>query len=162
MPSLTVKFASTDKKYCHLKILQLVGLIMHSCHVNPLLHNILLPLDISYKMHAANPVHPILDKCPCTAFHGVNVAASIQTYTIYTGKCPCGPKSRVLFKRPWTLTRDTMVCTKCMQLIQCVQLRNAFSYWYIWTYFKVCVAISLVFYVHSSDSSEIKWKHTKQ
>ena len=44
-------------------------------------------------------------KDPCTAFQ---VAASIQKYAIYVlGKSPCGPKSRVMFKRPWALTQDT-------------------------------------------------------
>ena len=49
-------------------------------------------------------------KHPCTTFQGVTVAASIQTYGILIpGKRPCGPKLRVIFKRPWVLTRDTTV-----------------------------------------------------
>ena len=53
---------------------------------------------------------PLPNKRPCTAFQGVNVAASIQTYGKYVpGKCPCGPKSRCMFKRPWALTQDTTV-----------------------------------------------------
>ena len=52
----------------------------------------------------------VLGKRPCTAFQGATVAASIQTYRILiSGKRPCGPKSRVVFKRPWVLIRDTMV-----------------------------------------------------
>ena len=40
----------------------------------------------------------------------VYVAASIQTYKILIpGKHPCGPKSRVTFKRSWALTQDTTV-----------------------------------------------------
>ena len=53
---------------------------------------------------------PLPGKRPCTAFQGANVAASIQTYGILIpGKRPCGPKSRVTFKRPWALTWDTTV-----------------------------------------------------
>ena len=53
---------------------------------------------------------PLLGKHACTEFQGVTIAASIQTYGIYIpGKCPCGPKSRVMFKRPWVLTLDTTV-----------------------------------------------------
>ena len=53
---------------------------------------------------------PLPGKRPCTEFQGVTVAASIQTYGIYIpGKRPCGPKSRVMFKHPWALTRDTTV-----------------------------------------------------
>jgi hypothetical protein len=45
--------------------------------------------------------HP-LPYTACTAFQGVNAAASIQTYAnCIQGKCPCGPKSRVMFKCPW-------------------------------------------------------------
>ena len=34
----------------------------------------------------------------------------MQTYGILIpGKCPCGPKSQVMFKHPWALTRDTAV-----------------------------------------------------
>jgi hypothetical protein len=48
-----------------------------------------------------------------TAFHGDNVAASMQTYAIYIpGKRPCGPKSQGMFKRPWAFTWDTMVIHK--------------------------------------------------
>ena len=53
---------------------------------------------------------PLLGKRPCTAFQGATVAASIQTYGILIpGKRPCGPKSLVMLKRPWALTRDTTV-----------------------------------------------------
>ena len=53
---------------------------------------------------------PLPGKRPCTPFQGVNVARSIQTYgVLILGKRPCGPKSRVMFKRQWTLTRDTTV-----------------------------------------------------
>ena len=49
-------------------------------------------------------------KRPCTTFQGATAAASIQTYGILiSGKRPCGPKSRVKFKRPWALTRDNTV-----------------------------------------------------
>ena len=42
----------------------------------------------------------------CTAFQGATIAASIQTYGILIpGKRPCGPKSRVIFKCPWAITR---------------------------------------------------------
>ena len=38
-------------------------------------------------------------KCPCTAFQGATIAASIQTYGILIpDKRPCRPKSRVMFK----------------------------------------------------------------
>ena len=38
------------------------------------------------------------------------VAASIQMYGILIPhKRPCGPKLRVMFKRPWALTWDTTV-----------------------------------------------------
>ena len=51
---------------------------------------------------------PLPGKRPCIEFQGVTVAASIQTYGIFIpGKRPCGPKSRVMFKCPWALTRDT-------------------------------------------------------
>ena len=53
---------------------------------------------------------PLLVKRPCTKFQGVSVAASTQIYAIYIlGKCPCRPKSLVMFKHPWALTWDTMV-----------------------------------------------------
>ena len=43
-------------------------------------------------------------------FYGVNVAASIQMYGFYIpGKRPSGPKSRVMFKHPRALARDTTV-----------------------------------------------------
>ena len=55
---------------------------------------------------------PLPGKRPCTAFQGSTVAASIQTYRILIpGKHPCGPKSRVMLKPPWALTRDSMVHT---------------------------------------------------
>ena len=55
---------------------------------------------------------PLPRKRPCTEFHGVNVAASIQMYANYIlGKCLYGPNSRVMLKHPWMLTRDTTVCT---------------------------------------------------
>ena len=48
-------------------------------------------------------------------FQGATIAASIQTYGILNqGKQPCGPKSQVMFKRPWALTRDTR-CTGLSQ-----------------------------------------------
>ena len=54
--------------------------------------------------------HSFPGKYPCTAFQGVNVAASIQKYAIYIpGKSPCGPKSLVMFMRPWLLPQDTVV-----------------------------------------------------
>ena len=56
-------------------------------------------------------------KRPCSAFQGVNVTASIQTYGNYIpGKCPCWPKSRVVFKRPWVLTCDTTVNFKKVKI----------------------------------------------
>ena len=55
---------------------------------------------------------PLPGKCPCSAFQGVNVTASIQTYGNYIpDKRPCGPKLLVMFKCPWALTRDTTVFT---------------------------------------------------
>ena len=52
--------------------------------------------------------HSVPGKRPCTAFQGATVAASIQTYGILIlSKCPCRPKLRVMFKRPWALTQDT-------------------------------------------------------
>ena len=59
--------------------------------------------------------HPLPGKRPCTEFQGVTVAASIQTYGIYIlGKHPHRSKLRVMFKRPWALTRDTTVCMLCL------------------------------------------------
>ena len=46
-------------------------------------------------------------KHPCTAFQGTTVAASVQI--LIQGKRSCGPKSRVMFKCPWALIRDTTV-----------------------------------------------------
>ena len=65
---------------------------------------------------------PLLGKRPCTAFHGVNVAASIQMYGIYmymhiSGISACGPKSPVMLKHPWALTWDTMVQTPSLALM---------------------------------------------
>ena len=52
----------------------------------------------------------LLGKRPCIAFQGVNVAASIRMYGIcFLGKRPCRPKSLVMFKCQWSLTRDTVV-----------------------------------------------------
>ena len=49
-------------------------------------------------------------KRPCTAFQGVNVAASIQTYGSYIlDKRPYRPKSRFMFKCPWVLAWDSTV-----------------------------------------------------
>ena len=63
-----------------------------------------------YIYHSVPGKRPLPGKRSCAEFQGVTVAASIQTYGIYIpGKRPCGPKSRVMFKRPWLLTRDTMV-----------------------------------------------------
>ena len=45
-----------------------------------------------------------------TNFHGVNVAAPLQMYTVYIlGKHPCRLKLHVTLKCSWALTRDTMV-----------------------------------------------------
>ena len=46
-------------------------------------------------------------KHPCTAFQGATVAASVQI--LIQGKRSCRPKSRVMFKCPWALIRDTTV-----------------------------------------------------
>ena len=62
-------------------------------------------------------------KRPCTPFQGVNVAVSIQTYGILIpGKRPCRPKLRVMFKRPWALTRDTTVISYLNSAFESVQL----------------------------------------
>ena len=67
-------------------------------------------LEIVIKYCNVPGKRPLPGKRPCTSFQGVNVAASIQTYGNYVPvKCPCGPKSRCMFKCPWALTRDTMV-----------------------------------------------------
>ena len=67
---------------------------------------------------------PLLGKRPCTSFQGVNVAATIQTYGNYVpGKCPCGPKSRCMFKRPWALTQDTTVSVVRRVLHQYVHIK---------------------------------------
>ena len=64
----------------------------------------------SGKYHSVPGKHPLPGKRLCTEFQGVTAAASIQTYGIYIpGKRPCGPKSRVVFKRPWALTQDATV-----------------------------------------------------
>ena len=75
--------------------------------------------SVGYKMqfydvlYRSVPVkRPLPGKRPCTEFQGVTVSASVQTYGIYIpGKHLCGPKSRMMFKRPWALTRDTTVST---------------------------------------------------
>ena len=62
--------------------------------------------------HSVPGKRPLPGKRPCTPFQGVNVVASIQTYGILIpGKRLCGPKSLVMFKRPWALTQDTTVHT---------------------------------------------------
>ena len=74
-------------------------------------------LTTFYHMHHCNyhsvpGKRSLLGKRPCIAFQGATVAASIQTYGILIlGKHPCRQKSRVMFKRPWALTRDIMVCS---------------------------------------------------
>ena len=89
-----------------------------SCRTNHIvititMHNIMLKdtycgLECWY--HSVPGKRPLPGKRPCTSFQGVNVAASIQTHGSYVpGKHPWGPKSRVMFKRPWALTWDTMV-----------------------------------------------------
>ena len=70
--------------------------------------------DIDKQVHVHVHKRPLLGKrpCTCTTFHGatVHVAASMQIYGILIpGKRPCGPKSQVMFKPPWALTRDTTV-----------------------------------------------------
>ena len=61
-----------------------------------------------YMYHNVPGKRPLPGKCPCTTFQGATVAHSIETYGILIpGKRPCGPKSRVKFKRPWALTQDT-------------------------------------------------------
>ena len=69
---------------------------------------ILLYGVLYYNVMAVLPESPgqTLGKCPCIKFQGANVAASIQTYAMYIpGKCPCEPKSQVMFsKHPWALT----------------------------------------------------------
>ena len=68
---------------------------------------------------------PLPGKRPCAEFQGVTVAASIQTYGIYIpGKRPCGPKSRVMFKCPWALTRDTTVYILEMKYKNGLQIIN--------------------------------------
>ena len=60
-------------------------------------------------------VHTVVSRAkrPCTSFQGATVSASTQTYGILIpGKRPCGPKLRVMFKRPWALTRDTTVISE--------------------------------------------------
>ena len=53
---------------------------------------------------------PLPGKFLCTEFQGVNIAASMRTYGIYIlDKHPCGPKSHVVFKRPWAFTQDTTI-----------------------------------------------------
>ena len=43
----------------------------------------------TFLYHSVPGKHPLLGKRPCTIFQGVNVATSIQMYTIYIlGKCP--------------------------------------------------------------------------
>ena len=70
--------------------------------------------------------HPLPGKCPCAEFQGVTVAASIQTYGIYIpGKRLCGPKSLVMFKRPWALTRDTTVLCLITDLLLIAEV----EYW---------------------------------
>ena len=64
--------------------------------------------------HSVLGKRPILGKRPCTAFQGVTIATSIQTYGILIpSRHPYEPKSRVMFKRPWALTQDTMVLLHC-------------------------------------------------
>ena len=59
----------------------------------------------------------LLGKYPYTTFQGVTIAVSIQMYGILImSECPCGPKSRVIFKHPWAITRDTTVQHKLYYL----------------------------------------------
>ena len=72
--------------------------------------SIIIMLTLLWAYCSVPGKRPLPGERPYTKFQGVTVAASIRTYGIYIpGKCPCGPKSRVILKRPWALTRDTTV-----------------------------------------------------
>ena len=85
---------------------------------------------------------PLPGKRPCTAFQGATVAASIQMYGILIpGKRPCGPKSRVIFKCLWALTRDTTVANDKLAdlhvIIKPQKKKNppaVWSLWFLWWY----------------------------
>ena len=45
----------------------------------------------------------------------------MQAYGSYIlGKCPCGPKSQVILKRPWALTWDTTVLAYSYTTVHCI------------------------------------------
>ena len=50
--------------------------------------------------------HPCI---ACVLIHGVNVAGAVQMYGIFIPMHACRPKSWIMFKCPWVLTRPTMV-----------------------------------------------------
>ena len=68
------------------------------------------PTAVLSDYHSIPGKHPLPGKRSCTTFQGATVAASIQVYgSLIPGKPPCGPKLRVMLKRPWALTRDSTV-----------------------------------------------------
>ena len=104
---------------------------------------------------------PLPGKRPCTALQGATVAASIQTYGILIpGKRPCGPKTRVMFKRPWALTWDTTVYVQASPKMA-VQILNS-SYYKLSAYMHVrilaathviiCVCTCIIMYIRHSLS----------
>ena len=82
-------------------------------------------MGLYYGNHGVPGKRPLLGKCPCTSFQGVNVA---QTYENYVpGKRPCGPKLQCVFKRPWPRTLYKYI--KIMKLKDkqdsiCIQMPN--------------------------------------
>ena len=81
--------------------------------------------------------HPLPGKCPCTAFQGVNVAVSIQMCGSYIpSKHPCGPKSRVMFKHPWALTRDTTAPNSGLHLTRNSYIQVCMHAWVSMALFK--------------------------
>ena len=80
-------------------------------------------------------------KCPRQApMYRISQGQCSSFYTkcmqfISPGKCPCGPKLRVLFKHPWTLARDTTVYY--VSLIKAWEQNNDFTlttWLYIWVH----------------------------
>ena len=109
-----------------------------------------LTLHLLY-YHSVQGKRPLPGKHPCTLFQGVNVAASIQTYGIYIpSKHPCGPKSLVMFKRPWALTWDTTVSTCLLIAIGFVMTPSSLN--------KTIEQGKAVFCCQHRSSDDITWR----
>ena len=99
----------------HIRFVRVISIF---CFVSPLINLATMQVCRQGLFHFIEPdtkqtkgnYRSVPGKCPRTTFQGATVAASIQTYGILIlGKRPCRPKSLVMFKHPWALTRDTTV-----------------------------------------------------